>query len=169
MSREYSTTETAKIVRRVLKGTFPATTFSVKSRSSAIDVSWTDGPARREVDHVVGHFRAGNFNGMEDSYTYDSDSPYANLYIFTDRRQTLETWQAVQAILTERYPQVVDEGAFRVAYNSYVEWTPGPDHTSGIDWDRVLRTAANAYDNTTQDFIYPDLLNTFTPVWQHAA
>lgn len=65
-----SCTDTAKLVRKTLKGAFPDSKFSVRSSSysggASIDVSWTDGPTVRAVDAVVGGFAGANFDGMID-------------------------------------------------------------------------------------------------------
>lgn len=70
--------ETAKVIRKILKAAFPATAFSVKtargSMVSSVDIRWTDGPTAALVDALVGCFEAGTFDGMTDSYTYDSDT-----------------------------------------------------------------------------------------------
>lgn len=49
--------ETAKEIRTVLKSAFPVTKFSVKchqfSQGEAVAISWTDGPAKDQVDPLV--------------------------------------------------------------------------------------------------------------------
>ena len=50
----------AKEIRAVLKGTFPATKFSVKSsrfsQGSSADISWTDGPTKTQVNDLIGEY-----------------------------------------------------------------------------------------------------------------
>ena len=69
-----SVTDTAKLVRKALKGAFPGTKFSVRSEKYAggasIHVGWTDGPTTREVDKVVGVFAGADFDGMVDLKVY---------------------------------------------------------------------------------------------------
>ena len=52
-----SAVDTAKLVRKVLKGTFPNQNFSVKtstySGGSSIDVRWADGLILTEVEPIV--------------------------------------------------------------------------------------------------------------------
>lgn len=71
-------TQTAKVVRAALKERFPKVKFSVRtsyfSMGSAVDVRWTDGPDRTEVDAAVGYFCAGSFDGMTDSFTYQDST-----------------------------------------------------------------------------------------------
>ena len=65
-----STTETAKLVRQQLKRAFPETKFSVRSDKYAggasINVSWTDGPMKQEVEAITSNYTSKNFDGMID-------------------------------------------------------------------------------------------------------
>jgi hypothetical protein len=48
------TTETAKLIRKELKGVFPKQKFSVRKRSvGAIDVSWMDGVSQDKVKPIL--------------------------------------------------------------------------------------------------------------------
>jgi hypothetical protein len=68
------TAQVAKLVRKVLKRTYPAIKFSVRtsrySGGSAVDVSYTDGPTREEVDGVLEVFGGATFDGMIDLKGY---------------------------------------------------------------------------------------------------
>lgn len=66
--RHLSATETAKIIRKALKTTFPATKFSVTTRrgTGSINVSWTDGPTRDRVEAIACQYQGGGFDGMID-------------------------------------------------------------------------------------------------------
>ena len=63
---------TAKAIKQELKKLFPSTKFSVKSDSFAggnsVDVSWDNGPRRKQVDEIISKYQYGHFNGMEDIY-----------------------------------------------------------------------------------------------------
>lgn len=76
MTTYYSTTETAKLVRKVLKAKFPTTKFSVRSSiyagGSSISVTWTDGPSKKEIDSVVKFYEGAEFDGMIDMKSYVS-------------------------------------------------------------------------------------------------
>lgn len=69
--------ETAVMIRKLLKGAFPACKFSVVtergSMVSSVRVSWTDGPTVKRVESLIGCFEAGRFDGMTDSYDYNRD------------------------------------------------------------------------------------------------
>lgn len=63
-------TDTAKLIRARLKGTFPGVKFSVRSKSysggSSIDVSWIDGPLQSAVQEVIAPYAGAGFDGMID-------------------------------------------------------------------------------------------------------
>lgn len=65
-----STTDTAKLIRAVLKATFPNTRFSVRSDKyaggSSIRVRWTDGPTAKLVDAYLRPYAGAGFDGMID-------------------------------------------------------------------------------------------------------
>lgn len=66
----------AKQIRQILKNAFPSTKFRVRSSGysmgDSVDVDWTDGPTRDQVNKLVGHYQYGHFNGMEDIYEYSN-------------------------------------------------------------------------------------------------
>lgn len=71
MSTTYlSTTETAGMVRKALKESFPGVKFSVRSSKysmgASISVSWTDGPNTAQVNAVVKIFEGSYFDGSQD-------------------------------------------------------------------------------------------------------
>ncbi len=58
-----------KNIRLLLKAKFNSVKFSVRKTSyGTLAVEWTDGPTPDEVDAVIGLFRRGSFDGMEDIY-----------------------------------------------------------------------------------------------------
>ena len=72
--KNHSRIAAAKNIRIELKALWPSVKFSVKGESfsggDAIRVSWEDGPIVAQVEEVVGKYKAGSFNGMEDIYEY---------------------------------------------------------------------------------------------------
>lgn len=88
-----SLTETAKIVRGILKKEFPETKFLVRSKSytggSSIDIDWEDGTSTKKVEALVGKYHGAEFDGMQDLKTYN-DRPYANDFIFCQRTYSKE-------------------------------------------------------------------------------
>lgn len=69
-----STKECARLMRRILKETFPTVKFSVRGHSYAggshVDVNWTDGPTQKQVDAVIDGISGKTFDGMDDSWNY---------------------------------------------------------------------------------------------------
>ena len=68
--------ETAKAIRKELKAKFPNIKFSVRSESfsmgNAVNVKYTDGVPREEVEKVLYKYEYGKFNSMEDMYEMDN-------------------------------------------------------------------------------------------------
>lgn len=68
--------QAAKLIRKELKKTFPATTFRVTCRlgtqTTAITLSWEDGPSLQDVRPLVRPYESGDFNGREDIYEYSN-------------------------------------------------------------------------------------------------
>lgn len=65
-TKRISVTDSAKLIRQSLKEAFPGTKFSVRSDkggslTSAVRVSWTDGPTYKQVDAVINIFHSSNF------------------------------------------------------------------------------------------------------------
>lgn len=64
------TKDTAKIIRKALKESFPGAKFSVRSSvysgGSSIDVSWKDGPCVALVEAITELFNGSYFDGMTD-------------------------------------------------------------------------------------------------------
>lgn len=66
MTKYISTADTAKIIRKALKESFPDMKFSVKSKSLVVGISWTDGANVEQVKSVIGHLKAAYFDGSID-------------------------------------------------------------------------------------------------------
>lgn len=63
--------EVAKYIRNDLKKNFPGVKFSVKSDYNSVRVSWTDGPAAKQVDAIIKKYAGGSFDSMIDlSYNH---------------------------------------------------------------------------------------------------
>jgi hypothetical protein len=72
--KRHTCAETAGLVRAALKKSFPGVKFSVRSHTysggASIDVSWTDGPTRKQVEAVTYRYAGASFDGMTDSMSY---------------------------------------------------------------------------------------------------
>jgi hypothetical protein len=76
---------TAVLIRGILKKAFPGVKFSVVtergSMVSSVSVRWIDGPVVKAVEALVEPFEEGRFDGMTDSYDYNTG---ADRYIIVD-------------------------------------------------------------------------------------
>jgi len=74
MKNYLSTKESAALLRKQLRASFPGVKFSVRmSRGTAygnVHVEWTGGPSLDEVDAVTRPFEGASFDGMTDSMEY---------------------------------------------------------------------------------------------------
>lgn len=96
-----SSKDTAKLVREVLKKSFPGIKFSVTSKNS-IRVSWVDGPTTAEVKEVAGHFHGTEFDGMQDLAS-PNGRPYLNDYIFFSRSYTVNAIEEAAKKFSSKY------------------------------------------------------------------
>ncbi|GAF85026.1 unnamed protein product [marine sediment metagenome] len=98
MSEYVAVTETAKLIRKALRESFPGVKFSVRSEKYAggasINIGWTDGPTTPQVEHVAGAFEGSYFDGMIDykgSRFHKLDGERVHFmadYIFCNRHHT---------------------------------------------------------------------------------
>lgn len=73
----------AKNIRKELARAFPGVQFGVRSSyggGNSIAVEWTAGPTSDQVEAIVGKYKYGHFDGMDDCYKIDQDAK-----VFTDR------------------------------------------------------------------------------------
>ena len=77
-------------IRKELKAAYPGVKFSVRVRhTDSVTVIWTDGPKEDDIKTIVGKYRLGHFNSMEDIYEY-CETPFNKVYggvsyLFTNR------------------------------------------------------------------------------------
>lgn len=111
-SFDFGSNDVTKLLRQILKETFPNTQFSVVKKKSTYDyghyVTWTDGATEREVDSIVRFFTEKTFDGMDDSTSYVviKDTTTGNVYEFngwsypsTYRRLSTESEQMIAELL----------------------------------------------------------------------
>jgi hypothetical protein len=77
-------THAAKNIRAELKHHFPGIKFSVKtdkySGGNSIGINWTDGPTASEINSLVGKYREGDFNGMDDIYEFNRENVFPAVF-----------------------------------------------------------------------------------------
>jgi hypothetical protein len=144
VSKYLSCAETAKLVRQVLKESFPGVKFSVKSKvysgGASIRIGWVDGPASRLVDAVVDVFEGSYFDGMIDY----QGSRYAKLdgeevhfgasFIFAEREMSQARFERAMGLLRAKYGSQVPELSWESYYQGRA-WSA----FAGVEWmDREL-------------------------------
>lgn len=100
----------AKNLRAELKRAFPGVAFAVRtekySGGNSVNVSWTDGPNRQQVERIANKYSGGSFDGMTDSYEYKR-SPWTEVfgeakYVFCQRSYSDNTAQSVARLVRSR-------------------------------------------------------------------
>lgn len=96
----------SKNIRILLKENFKGTKFSVRMRdATCINVFWTDGPTKAEVDEVVKQFQIGTVDSFSECYEY-CETGFNKLfggvkYLFTERNYTDElVAKAIESVKT---------------------------------------------------------------------
>ncbi len=103
----------AENIKRALKKAFPEHRFSVRtSRGGSVNVCWELGPTEADVRAVAGGHTLGHFDGMTDSYEYDEDRAFTDVfggerYIFWHRDIPKEVYALVAGLLAEKYGEPV--------------------------------------------------------------
>lgn len=108
---ESSSKVAAKNMRIELKKAYPSVKFSVRMGgrgSSAINVTWTDGPTDKQVEEIVLKYKEGSFNGMDDIYEYNKENVWPDVfggssYVFTRREYSDELVAEAISAVFERY------------------------------------------------------------------
>ncbi len=172
-ARYLSTTEVAGMMRRDLKGRFPATRFSVRSKKysmgSSINVSWRDGPTKPLVEKITEHYTGADFDGMVDLLTHRGPVTHNGEvvrmgvdFIFCGRSHTGGFLRRVVAEIANNFnapiPEVTDEVRHKEGAWTYVTDAAvvDGDTTSPIaNWDGERYwswacVARNAAENRTK-------------------
>jgi len=108
----------AKVLKGHLQKFFPGVKFSVKSDTfsmgCSIDVSYTDGPLKEEVEAIADLFQYGRFDGMQDlSYSVKVHVPgcHGAKYVHVNRKMSAELKTSITDILNEQFcPHHGDRG-----------------------------------------------------------
>ena len=66
MTDYISQVETNKLIRKVLRESFPGVKFSVRTRGGSANINWTNGPNTNQVERLVSAFEGSYFDGMID-------------------------------------------------------------------------------------------------------
>ena len=113
MTDYISIAETNKLIRKVLKESFPGVKFSVRGRNYAgggsTNIGWTDGPNQKQVEALISAFEGSYFDGMIDY----KGSRYATLdgqevhfmadFIFCNRIDSPELEKRIANRIIQKY------------------------------------------------------------------
>ena len=115
-----SATETAKIVRAILKAQFRGIKFTVQTKSysggASIRIGWTDGPLTEQVKKVVSIYEGARFDSMQDLKSHHDrvevlpDRSLQRIqsgadYIFCDRERSPERVAMLEAECAAYYAE----------------------------------------------------------------
>jgi hypothetical protein len=95
-------------IRIQLNCAFPSTKFSVRSENGNINVNWESGPTNDAVVTLTNKYQEGNFDGMTDSYEYNSDRVWPDVfggakYVFARRDIPMALRQQVNEAMVKFY------------------------------------------------------------------
>lgn len=140
------TTEVAKIIRSILKESFPEIKFSVRSKSyaggSSISIHWTDGPTSKEVDAKVKHLQSVSHMDITDLVHHVPFSEHGGEkfnsmadHIFAVRRETVEFIQPI-----------AEDAAVKYGYKGEYEIIENNGIMSHIIVDNTWRFSRDTFD-----------------------
>ncbi|CAM3424196.1 LPD29 domain-containing protein [Tsukamurella hominis] len=76
-TRQISTADTAKEIRKALRAQWPTVTFSVRKGTGTaalwISIAWVDGPREDQVKRIVERFEGSTHDSMTESYQQNPD------------------------------------------------------------------------------------------------
>ena len=165
-AKYYTTTETAKLIRALLKRKFPNVKFSVRSSKysggSSIRVSWTDGPTAKLVDAYVQPFSGASFDGMQDLKSYhdcwmkdgcayfnQEDAPagaelvsFSADFIFTERSYTADSLERAKKAYALKWGADKADQVQIKTFEGGQAYTDGGPTWDGIEASREIRSMA---------------------------
>ncbi len=149
MTRYISLKDTNKLIRAALKESFPGAKFSVVGDSYAggasTRVSWTDGPAKHDVEAVVDKFAGASFDGMIDLKSYHTSElkgeqvHFGADYVFADREVSPEEIARLRPEVEAELARQGEVSEFRYYEGVCIE---GIDRVLFGGLDSIIRTVS---------------------------
>jgi hypothetical protein len=103
MEKHYSLTETAGLIRKALKESFPDTKFSITTKrytgGSNITISFTNGPLTKDVQAVCSAFEGAGFDGSTDSTYYNKARSFRGELVTFNRGYVFVTREITERVL----------------------------------------------------------------------
>ena len=110
--------DTNKLIRKVLRESFPDIKFSVRGKSysmgASTDIGWTDGPNEEQVNALISVFKGGYFDGMIDyqgsryAWLDGQEVNFSTDFIFYRREYSGDTEIAAVRRLMAKYEPAKD-------------------------------------------------------------
>jgi len=100
--------QVAKIIRDILKKSYPGIKFSVTSKSFAggdsVRIDWEDGPTYSTIQAIGDQYQMGHFDGMTDCYEYKHDRTGPQVkYVICQRSMAEKTRATIRTDIEKKY------------------------------------------------------------------
>ncbi len=169
MTDYISQVETNKLIRKVLRESFPGVKFSVRTRGGSTNINWTNGPNTNQVERLVSAFEGSYFDGMIDY----KGSRYAMLdgkevhfmadFIFTNRHYTDDLERMMAARLIAKYGRQCEYLASASPESMIADW-----HQGNL-WNVFPRGGDWSHENSLSSMLHQKLGKfTRSPFPQHS-
>lgn len=151
-TRYLTCADTAKLIRKALAEAFPSVRFSVRSKTYAggasINVGYTDGPLKADVERVAFAFQGGTFDGMTDykggkvhAFASDPDQPihFGADFVFVDQTISGQHAAAARAALEALTPNELNRLEAKLRIGEFA--TPFPMDRGDWAYRRAVEVA----------------------------
>ena len=164
MTDYISQADTNKLIRKVLRESFPGVKFSVRTRGGSTNIGWTNGPNAKQVERLISAFEGSYFDGMIDY----KGSRYATLdgrevhfmadFIFTNRHYSDDLERMMAARLIARYGQQCEYLETATPESMLAHWHKGnlwQVHPCGGDWSSENALGSMLHQKLGKHTLYP--------------
>ena len=137
MTDYISQTETNKLIRKVLKESFPGVKFSVRTRGGSTNINWTNGPNAKQVESLISVFEGSYFDGMIDykgsryAWLDGREVSFMADFIFLHRDQSIDLELRIIGRIANKYGHYNPKRIF------LYEILQGSDDTLDIHWENM--------------------------------
>lgn len=168
MTDYISITETNKLIRKVLKESFPGVKFSVRGKSYAgggsTNIAWTDEPNAKQVESLISVFEGSYFDGMIDykgsryAWLDGCEVSFGADFIFYNRDESVTLEIRIISRIANKYDIDADTGDIRDDFNQGLLYdkTPWGEKCTGMSTLSLQATIRGALSkHTLCPFIKP--------------
>ena len=152
MTDYISQTEGNKMIRKVLKESFPGVKFSVRTSGGSTNITWTDGPNADQVETLTSVFEGSYFDGMIDyqgsryAWLDGREVHFMVSFIFTHREASVELETKIISRIANEYNIDASVDDIRTEYHqgSLYDKTPWGEPVSGMSPHSLQSTIGRA-------------------------